>query len=455
MKRLLTFIFFVLTTVLSGQYEIKIHANNFDGNSIIISYPNGERPVLLDTITGDSTGLFVFKGEKDLETGVYFVGIPRNKQMYKIIIKPNEDVFDIYYDFRRKSKVRVVGSIENKIYNNYIASIEKQKLRANILSRGNHLAELDSIHRIMNNKRLMIINSNPGTVVSALVKSESDWVDPKFNGLEGRELEEKLLDYRIKHYLDNLDLSNPVTFRLPSAHREIVNYFDKIVHLKPEIVNSTIDRLFSKMGFKSNMYRYYLPFFLKSYNRSYKGWFDEVYVHIARTYYTKEKAPWVQTNTLEYVQYKADNKENTLIGKIIPDITFTSQKGDSVRLLDVDSKFMLLVFWRPGCGHCRHAMPILNDILKKYKEKGVKLVTVCTRQRSDTYRCWDGVKKEKMGGFDYNLADKSGKTDFLRKFNVGGVPMIYILDRNKRIIDKNVKTKHLDQRLDEIIQKTN
>ena len=154
------------------------------------------------------------------------------------------------------------------------------------------------------------------------------------------------------------------------------------------------------------------------------------------------------------VQYQADNKEKTLVGKIIPDITFATQKGEKVRLMDIDTKYMVLVFWRPGYSHCRHAMPILNDFHKKYKNKDVKLVTICTRQRSDTYRCWDGVKSEEMQGFDYNLADKGGKTNFLRKFNVGGVPAIFILDKDKRIIDKNVKAKNLSSRFEEILKKS-
>jgi len=454
MKKLLTLLFISFSTFVSAQFEIKIHTKNFADNKLIISYPNGERPEILDTIKGDSTGLFVLKSQGKLNTGVYFVGKKGNKQKYRLIITPDEKTFDIYYDFRHRRKKKVTGSKENKIYLDYLASIDELRLQSNILSRGNHKAKLDSIHRLMNNKRFEIIKNNPGTIAALLIKSEIDWVDPHFNDLEGKELEEKLLDYKIRHYLDNLNLSNPVTFRLPGTHKEIVRYFDKIVHKRPQIVISKIDSLFHKMGYKSEMYKYYLPFFLKKYNRSYRGWFDNVYVHLARTYYNSEKAPWIAQKVHDYVNYQADNKEKTLVGKIIPDITFATQNDEKVRLLDIDTKYMVLVFWRPGCSHCRHAMPILNDFHKKYKNKDVKLVTICTRQRSDTYLCWDGVKSEKMQGFDYNLADKGGKTNFLRKFNVGGVPAIFILDKDKRIIDKNVKAKNLSSRFEEILKKS-
>ncbi len=438
---------------ISAQFEIKIHTNNIDDSLLIVSTPNGERPAILDTIRGDSTGLFIYKGDTDLESGVYFVGKKRNKQMYKLIIKPDDDTFDVYFDFLRRKKIKVQNSPENKIYVDYLISIDNLKLKSNLLSRGQNQVKLDSVHRLMNNVRLGFINKHKGTLAALLIKSELDWVDPVFNGVSASEFEKKLLDYKVKHYLDNLDFSNSVTFRLPGMHKELMRYFDKILILKPSIVNNKIDDLFGKMGYESKMYEYYLPFFLKKYNKGYKGWFDTVYVHIARKYYNKEKAPWIPQNTHAYVQDQADRKELTLNGKIIPDITFVTQKGDSVRLLDIPSEYMVLVFWRPGCSHCRHAMPILNNLRKEFKNKGVKIVTVCTRQRSDTYRCWDGVKKENMGKFAYNLADKGGKTKFLRKFNVGGVPMIYILDKNKRIIDKNIKARNLIVRLKEIVNK--
>jgi len=95
MKKLLTLLFISFSTFVSAQYEIKIHTNNFDDNKLIISYPNGERPEILDTIKGDSTGLFVFKSHGKLNTGVYFVGKKGNKQMYKLILMPDEKIFDV------------------------------------------------------------------------------------------------------------------------------------------------------------------------------------------------------------------------------------------------------------------------------------------------------------------------------------------------------------------------
>ena len=453
MKYLFSFLFIFYSGFISAQFEIKFHTTNLNDSLLIVSIPNGERPEILDTIRSDSTGLFIYRGNGDLEAGVYFIGKRRNKQMYKLIIKPGDDTFDVYFDFLRRRKIKVQNSPENKIYVDYLVSIDNLKLKSNLLSRGQNQVKLDSVHRLMNNIRLRFIKKHKGTIAALLIKSELDWVDPVFNGVPTSELEKKLLDYKIKHYLDNLDFGNPMTFRLPGTHKELMRYFDKVLILKPSVVNNKIDELFSEMGFKSKMYEYYLPFFLKKYNRGYKGWFDTVYVHIARNYYNKDKAPWVPQNTHAYVQDQADRKELTLNGKIIPDITFVTQRGDSVRLLDIPSEFMILVFWRPGCSHCRHAMPILNKLRKEFKNKGVKIVTICTRQRSDTYRCWDGVKKEKMDKFAYNLADKGGKTKFLRKFNVGGVPMIYILDKNKRIIDKNIKAKDLIERLKAVVKK--
>jgi hypothetical protein len=66
--------------------------------------------------------------------------------------------------------------------------------------------------------------------------------------------------------------------------------------------------------------------------------------------------------------------------------------------------------------------------------------------------CWDESYGEKPAFFKYSLADIKGTTGFLNKYNVGGVPNIMILDKNKRILDKKINPPSLSYRLEEIIK---
>jgi hypothetical protein len=58
-----------------------------------------------------------------------------------------------------------------------------------------------------------------------------------------------------------------------------------------------------------------------------------------------------------------------------------------------------------------------------------------------------------MQDFAYNLADKLGTTGFLREFNIGGIPMIFILDKNKMIIKKKIKDWKLIGEIENLMKK--
>jgi len=450
---IITFLIITQTIFAQNTYNIVFKTKNYKADSVFISYNYGKKFQTYDTLRRHKDENFVLKSDKTIPAGLYYIGTYSQRKLFPVIISNKDTSFNMTLDFANRYNYRVSGSKENQIFRDYYLRTAESSRNQRIYTRSRDYAKRDSIIYELNNLRQKYISGNPGTISSLIIKSEIEWIDPVFNDIKGIDKRNKILDYKIQHYLDNLELDNPITLRLPYSHQQINNYFERTVHLKPEKVIPVLDSIFLRMGYKNETFRYYLPFFEKKYSFPFKSWVDKVYIHIAKKYYNKEVAPWLTDKEIDLVHYKAKRKEGTIPGKIIPDVTLVDKNDKAVRLRDIDAKYMILMFWRPGCSHCRHAMPFVREFQKKFKTMGVKIVTACTRQRSDTYRCWDGVKREKMEGFDYNLADKSGTTGFLRKYNIGGVPNIFILDKNKKIIDKKVAPTLLIDRFEQILKK--
>jgi len=439
MKNIFIAILFLLYNYSYAQFDIQIEIDNYRDTSIVISQQYGEKLKELKVIKKSPDGYFHYRGEFDMHPGIYFIGSSIKKNLFKMIVKPNDDHFKAKFIANHRLNFDFIDSDENKIYRDYyLRSSENRKL-SNLFNRLKKYKQRDSLYFNLNKLRDSIIFKNKGSIAALLIKSEMDWIDKKFVETKDSSSREKRIAYKFNHFLDNFELDNEVTLYLPKTHKRILSYFNELFKEKPELVNSKLDELFSKMGYNSEMFRYYLIYFKNKFRIARHSWYDNYYVHIASKYYSSENVPWISDKEKDFVKYQADNKRSTLRGEIIPDIIFENKNKEKVRLLDLESKYTLLIFWKPGCSRCKKAMPYLHNVHDDFKKKGVKLVTVCTNHKMIVDKCWDGINEEKMGDFDYNLVGVNGNTKFLRKFNVTSIPTIFLLDENKKIIDKKME----------------
>lgn len=452
MKMVYFIILFMVNSISNAQYNVRIYIEHYSLDSVIISKIEGNSAIPIDTIQKSKQGYFLFKRDTSLADGVYYIGKDTNLKKFKMLISKRENSFEAYYDYRNVNKFQYKNSHDNKIYQEYFSrSLEKRNL-SNLYLRSRKYKQRDSLLLELNKLRDEYIDFNRGTLAALVIKSEKDWIGPKDFESKGKERENELNINKIDHFLDNIELGNPISMRLPSVHKKIIDYFNIVIRTNPERVNQSIAKVFERMGYNSELYKYYLKYLLKKYNRLKDYWTDNTYVFLAEKYLNKRLAPWMTQKEIDFIHYQADNKKKTLVGKIIPDITLETQEAEKIRLLDIEADYTVLIFWRPGCSHCKHAMPFLNKVNDKYKNKGVKIVSVCSKNGKQTYRCWVGVKRENMKDFAYNLADKSGNLSINREFNIGAVPMIFILDKDKRIIKKKVNARILMEEIEKLLK---
>lgn len=64
------------------------------------------------------------------------------------------------------------------------------------------------------------------------------------------------------------------------------------------------------------------------------------------------------------------------IGERAPEISVIDLKGKAVRLSEFRGKVVVLRFWISGCGACVAEMPVIDEISKRYKERGLVVLAV-------------------------------------------------------------------------------
>lgn len=73
-----------------------------------------------------------------------------------------------------------------------------------------------------------------------------------------------------------------------------------------------------------------------------------------------------------------------LLGKAAPEFSLGLLDGGNVKLADhKDKDVVLLDFFATWCGPCRMSMPVVNDVAKEYKSKGVAFYAVNCREDAE------------------------------------------------------------------------
>lgn len=110
-----------------------------------------------------------------------------------------------------------------------------------------------------------------------------------------------------------------------------------------------------------------------------------------------------------------------------PNFTLKTIKGKTIKLSHYKGKVVYLDFWASWCEPCRKSFPVMRNLQRKYKSKGLRVVTInLDKNRKEVRR----FLREYRTNFPIAL-DPRGK--IARRYGVKAMPSSYLIDRKGRI----------------------
>jgi len=106
----------------------------------------------------------------------------------------------------------------------------------------------------------------------------------------------------------------------------------------------------------------------------------------------------------------------------------SSMMTDSTKL---DGKVVYVDFWASWCVPCRQSFPWMQQLYKKYKDKGLEIVAVNVDKESDAAaKFLDGRQ------FDFSIIyDKEGKLP--KMYGLEAMPSSFLYDRSGKLIGQH------------------
>lgn len=159
-------------------------------------------------------------------------------------------------------------------------------------------------------------------------------------------------------------------------------------------------------------------------------------------------------NYAPLLKFKADRadakaqRERLAEGKVAPEFSYPTPDGKkNLGPQDFKGKILVLDFWASWCGPCRQEIPHLKEAYKAYHDKGVEFFSVSIDKDGTAWR--KAMKEENMP-WEQAQAPKAGK-DVMKLYQFSGIPYILVLDKEGKIVAKNLRGKALTDKLEEML----
>lgn len=285
-------------------------------------------------------------------------------------------------------------------------------------------------------KREAHIEKFPDCVFSMVLKNHREIPMPEtVVGEDGKpDHDASYREYK-KKYWQYIDFDDERILRTPVYHSKLKNYFENIVIKHPDTVKREADRIIDSTRGNNEIFEYTVWFLTNKYERSQIMGLDAVFVYLVENYYKTGEVFWLDDDRLNNIIERAKRLKPTLIGKTAPDIKMYLPDKSPKNLHDVEAKYTVIYFWDTECPHCKTKTPKLKDLYEKYKNYGLKIFAVNTQ--TDSEKWLNYVEKNNLHDW-VNVNDARNKSGFRDKYDIYSIPLVFLLDENKKIIAKHI-----------------
>ncbi len=176
-------------------------------------------------------------------------------------------------------------------------------------------------------------------------------------------------------------------------------------------------------------------------------------------YYITNQCDWVDSTQLVKIADRAQKIAPNLIGREASEFLdfygrpfMKDTLGKTHTLQEIKANYTLLVFYGPTCGHCKKEIPRIKNELDSLIGTGVNIKTFAVGTEFDKAEWKNFINSKKIGDWinvsDINHDDEGNpvaSSDWRDKYDVYSTPVLYLLDKDKKIIAKRISYKQITE----------
>ncbi len=211
------------------------------------------------------------------------------------------------------------------------------------------------------------------------------------------------------HFWDGIEAFDGPTDENPVLAAQLDFYFDKMVAPLPDSITLEINRLVERTESNTDLRDFILWHLLEKYRHPEYMSQDQVFVWLYDNYFSQLEIKDLNETNLALIREKAERMRRLALFNTAPDFKL----NDSIDLQSVESEYTVLFFYDHDCDLCRLERQDLDSVVAQ--NPNITMLAI-----------------------DMNTDDAS--VDALYDlYDIETTPLIYVLDRDKRIIAKKIR----------------
>ncbi|HSZ87477.1 MAG TPA: thioredoxin-like domain-containing protein [Puia sp.] len=465
------FLSFISTAGFGQQgHNIKLTLKPYKNSLIYLAYYYGKLKAVADstTLDGDSKGAFV--GKEKLPGGIYLVVSPRKEILFEVLLDSQQhfsisvDTLDITHS------LTFTGSPDNKTFQDYtelaakngkaIADLQKDYAA----SKKDSIATIDKIKKLnqeIQNYRDDIEKKSPNSLLATIFITMKEPVIPPADKQPGGKYDTAFAyRYFKSHYWDGVTFTDERIVRTPVFEPKLEKYFRDLVPHIADSINKEVDWMLLYARVSPELFKYLLVHFVQKYvNPEYMGE-DAVFVHLFNKFINTGQAEFFTEKYRKFLNDRAYSMMANLIGDPAANLIMVDSLNKPTPLYEVNANFVVVCFWDPTCSHCKEEVPKLDSIYNaKWKAEGVKMYGVMVdggktnweRFIQEHHLDWINVYETKE---QHDAVEAAGKPGYKQLYDVYQTPTLFLLDKDKRIIAKQLSYQQFDKLITLKLNKT-
>jgi peroxiredoxin len=148
---------------------------------------------------------------------------------------------------------------------------------------------------------------------------------------------------------------------------------------------------------------------------------------------------------------RIEKLKSVAVGMVAPDFVQNDPDGNPVRLSEYYARnaYTLIDFWAAWCGPCRMENPNVVSVYNEFKDKGFSVFGVSLdRSKDDWLKAIDDDKLNWIHVSDL----KYWQNEAAALYSVNSIPANFLVDREGRIVAKNLREEALREKVAELLQ---
>ena len=389
-----------------------------------------------------------FENSKDYPQGLYYVSLPSN-EFVQIILGKDQKFEMVCNSSDLINSMTVKGAKENELYykNLKFESSYNPRYRS-ISTQLKGIADKQSgAYKTVLNQRVELEKERTAHL-NELYSGNEDLLFVQFKKAgqnptirETGTDEEKVYHYR-KEFWDNVDWSDIRLIRTPVIINKLKRYFNEITPQSPDSIMSSANMLIDQILGYPGYYKFITNWIAIQFEPTKTNLMDPeaVFVNMIQKYFTHERAFWADSVEVYGLQQRAGEMAQSLVGLKGPDVVSTNEKGETKSIYEKTADYIVVYLYNPTCEHCMKESPLLVDWYNKNKANNqVDVYAIAIDTNDEEWKAY--IKKNKMSFT--NVHDPTNRSIYA-KYYVDITPEVYVLNKERRIIGKNLKVFQID-----------